>query len=846
MRFPRPAPWAALPLAWLAVAPSAFAQIPMRNMTLKSHFDDYPSPSGGTNYSACWSYIHSDGREYAVIGAGGGTAIYNVTNPGNAYRVGFIPGPNSPWREMKSYRNWIYVVSEGGGTGEGLQIIRMTDPEHPALAATYTANFHLAHTVSVDTARALLVCNGTRLNLGGGNGYSQAGMRILSIANPEAPVERSYWPAIALPIPDSLYVHDCVMVGNRLYASSVYSGILRVLDVTDPAAPTQIASWTYPGAFTHNSWPDASGNWLYVTDEVNGQLLKIFNISNLASPVLFDGFTPNPAAIVHNAHVKGSELYLSSYTEGVRILDASDPGHPAEFAWADSWPGPSGWYNGVWEVCPYFPSGTVIASDRTTGLYVYRPIRHYGVLRAQVIDGGTNQPIAKTRVFLDGSADSLATALDGIGAFAPNPGSHTLTAHRFGYENATATASVGVGSNQTLNLVLKPKPTGSLSGVVRDAGTLSPLSDAEVTLDYTPLHAHTDAAGQYAFPSVPADAYRVEVHRAGYVPLTFNRDIAPTANTLDVLLVPVSSYDALETPTPWVVGATGDQATSGIWVRVDPLGTGTAAAAPALGLARASRNGAPLAHEEKGFTTGPVQPEDDNTPAPGTMCFVTGQGTNSALVDENDVDGGRTSLTTPPLDGTGMSIPTIGYWRWFYSNGDGERHWLAVLISGDGTTWVPVDTTRGVWNEWQEKTIRIADYVAPSDQVRLRFQAADFGAYIVEAGIDDLTLFDAGGPTGFPLPPPPTRLAFAAPRPNPARGAVELTLETGGGALAVEILDLAGRRVRTLFQGPAPPGTLRLPWRGTDDHGRRLGAGLYFARARTGGEESVTRFAFVP
>ena len=330
MRFPRPAPWAALPLAWLAVAPSALAQIPMRNMTLKSHFDDYPSPSGSTNYSACWSYIHSDGREYAVIGAGGGTAIYNVTNPGNAYRVGFIPGPNSPWREMKSYRNWIYVVSEGGGTGEGLQIIRMTDPEHPALAATYTANFHLAHTVSVDTARALLVCNGTRLNLGGGNGYSQSGMRILSIANPEAPVERSYWPAIALPIPDSLYVHDCVMVGNRLYASSVYSGILRVLDVTDTAAPTQITSWTYPGAFTHNSWPDASGNWLYVTDEVNGQLLKIFNISNLASPVLFNGFTPNPAAIVHNAHVKGSELYLSSYTEGVRILDASDPGHPAD------------------------------------------------------------------------------------------------------------------------------------------------------------------------------------------------------------------------------------------------------------------------------------------------------------------------------------------------------------------------------------------------------------------------------------------------------------------------------------------------------------------------------------
>src|SRR5262245_34798514 len=128
MRFPRPALWAALPFFWLAVAPSAHAQIPMRNMTLLSHFDDYPPPAGGIGYSACWSYIHHDGREYAVIGTTGGTAIYNVTDPANAYRVGFIPGPNSMWREMKSYRNWIYVVSEGGGTGQGLQIIRMSNP----------------------------------------------------------------------------------------------------------------------------------------------------------------------------------------------------------------------------------------------------------------------------------------------------------------------------------------------------------------------------------------------------------------------------------------------------------------------------------------------------------------------------------------------------------------------------------------------------------------------------------------------------------------------------------------------------------------------------------------------
>ena len=43
--------------------------------------------------------------------------------------------------------------------------------------------------------------------------------------------------------------------------------------------PVELVSWTYPGAFTHNAWPDDSGDFLYVTDEVNGQPLKIFDIT---------------------------------------------------------------------------------------------------------------------------------------------------------------------------------------------------------------------------------------------------------------------------------------------------------------------------------------------------------------------------------------------------------------------------------------------------------------------------------------------------------------------------------------------------------------------------------------
>jgi hypothetical protein len=121
--FPLPPPvLAAFSLFLVAAAPAA-AQV-SRNVALVAH----PTPTW-TQYSACWSYVHSDGREYAVIGTSLGTAIYRLTNPASPVLVAHITGPTSQWREMKQYRDWMYVVSEGQGAGAGLQIIRMTNPD---------------------------------------------------------------------------------------------------------------------------------------------------------------------------------------------------------------------------------------------------------------------------------------------------------------------------------------------------------------------------------------------------------------------------------------------------------------------------------------------------------------------------------------------------------------------------------------------------------------------------------------------------------------------------------------------------------------------------------------------
>jgi choice-of-anchor B domain-containing protein len=781
-----------LTLAGLAaLASPAFPQVTTRNMALLSHRNDFPNGGSaainGNNYSACWSYIHGDGREYAVLGTAEGTAIYNVTDPAGSYLVGFIPGPATTWREMKSYRNWIYVVTDL--TGAGVQIIRMTDPEQPVLAATYAADFTSAHTVSVDTTRALLFCNGTA---GTGDLSDGNGMRILSLADPEAPVELSWWPGGSIPIPHCDYVHDSVPFGNLLYASTfcsrtlpVSNGRVRVLDISDPTQPTEIAAWAYPGhQITHSAWPDASGNWLYVADERNDviQPLKIFDVSNLAAPVLVNEITSNPRAVIHNPRVKGNELYLANYTEGVRVLDITDPAHPAEFAWADSWPGPSGGWDSVWEVCPYFPSGTAIASDDATGLYVYRPVRDYGILRVTMVDAGTLLPLQGITVALTTQGDSLTTPADGIVQFAPSPGTHTVRAREFGYADASATRELALGSREAVTLAMVAAPRADFGGSVSNAVSGAALEGAEIVLTGTPLpKAFTDQLGRFRMDDIPSGLYQIEVRRPGFVPSEVINQIGPDATQRDFQLAPACIWDALESESGWEgplpAETEPDNAIRGQWVRVEPLGTrvsedghhhrakkGDMAGGGKFLTGSATAGGSGVQHlgggEGDGAPPGQVQPELDRSPPPGSFCFVTGQGTDSLDFAEADVDNGKTTLASPMLDVTAMTDPRIGYWRWFYGSGPDDR--LEVwLYSLPDLGRRPISVTAGIHNEWHEQAIRVRDYTV-GNLLWLTFVAVDAGEpSIVEAGIDDLILYDAANPLGC-VPTPTLVTGFEA------------------------------------------------------------------------------------
>ena len=878
----------------LAVPAAAAPVVVKRNMDVLANRNDFPGAGGAVNYSSCWVYVHGNGREFAALGVNTGTAIYEITNPSAPVLKGFIPGPTSVWREIKSYRNWIYVVSEESDSPlAGVQIIRMTNPDQPVLAATYRSDFVESHTVSIDTTRALLVCNGTKDAAG-----HELGLRLLSLANPEAPVQLARWPAGPGYVPHELYVHDSVPVGNRLYAAMLYSG-MRVFDIANPAAPAEIVDWVYPGVFAHNSWPDSTGRWLYVTDEMTGEPLKIFDLVNPADPVYVNGITSNPHAIVHNAHVKGRELYLSSYTEGVRVLDLSDPAHPAEFAWMDPFAEPSGGYLGVWEVCPYLPSGNLIASDRHHGLFVLRPQRNYGIVEVQV--QADDSAMTPTTCGLDGCSclpsectcpghahavppgpegaivrlvtlgDSLAAPPDGKVRFAPFPGIAPIKAGKFGYESANGVAFVQNGGLTTLPLTIVRRPSTTLDATLRAASDGVPIADGEVVLPGTPLHAHSDSTGAAGFASVPQDHYRIQVCAPGFAPIEFERDLGAAPTVIDIPLTPVLVRDRFEFPSGWTVNGTGDDATSGRWILVEPLGTGEpdpalvasgtsaaratacasaarpaathcapapAASAPPRASARGIPGGPGLDHEgeETSAYPGEIQPEVDRTPGTGQKCWVTGQGTNPLAVREQDIDNGRTTLTSPRFDLSNLADPVIGWWRWFFTDINDYHDWLAVLVSADdGQTWVPADTLRGLHNHWVQDSVRVRDHVTPTAFMRVRFVAADLGEEsVVEAALDEFSVWDAESPIVEVPPAAAEAIRLAGPWPNPSAGVVTLALELPV-ATTVEaaVYDLAGRRVRELYRERASAGRLVLDWNGNDAAGRPVPAGLYLVRVRT-------------
>ncbi len=94
--------------------------------------------------------------------------------------------------------------------------------------------------------------------------------------------------------------------------------------------------------------------------------------------------------------------------------------------------------------------------------------------------------------------------------------------------------------------------------------------------------------------------------------------------------------------------------------------------------------------------------------------------------------------------------------------------------------------------------------------------------------------------TSVPRIDPVAVRVFAAPNPFTRRVEIRLALARAGD-MGVDVLDVSGRVVRRLLNGPRPAGALTCEWDGRDEASREAAPGLFFIRARHGTEVATAR-----
>ena len=845
MTRPRPVPLVlslALVLAiTLITAQPARAQ-QSRNITLLSHMDKYST----AGYSSCWSYIHSDGREYAVEFSKSGASFVRLTDPEHPVEVGFINLPDSDWHEGRQYQNFFYVITEfvNNATAGGLTVIDMTDPDNPRKVANYNSPLYWAHTIEIDTARGFLYAPGGTAKLEPGVGVQ--GLIIFSLADPRNPTIIGVY---GNEFPD--YCHTIHVRGTRGYASMQILGTVHILDLTDPAHPVKIAEIDTPGGLdkngdplqartTHSSWTSQDERYLYVSDEKSIVGLYVFDIQNLANIQRVYSFEGMPArTIAHDPVVRGNLLFSSYYSAGARVYDISNPAWPVEIGFYDTYPGRDGGFVGNWEVAPLFPSGIFIASDIQTGLYVFRLTGTYGIVRGTVRNGPNGPALSGAVVSQSPTGPSTISFRDGRYSLAvPSTGSATLNVTLFGFDPLSKSVSVSAGNDKTLDLALRPSDAGVLSGVIRNA-TGTGLNGAEIEIMGTPLRAMSSGGGVYSFPSVPAGSYTVRCIRPGHAPRSLQATVAKAkTTTLNFSLTAALTYFDVETDQGWSLADMHDDATRGIWVRAVPIGTFP-------------------------FHQGTIyQTDKDRTPDPGAACFVTGNAPTEPCPPERDCSlndalfgDATTTLTSPDFHFTGVSDPRIGYWRWFmnYIFEIDPANPLVTEISGDGGgTWITVETLHEADPVWNYVEIPVASYIPQPTDVRIRFIASTRrGQSWVEAAVDDISGYSGTGSGSGSLAAsiastPSAAATIGRPFPSPTQGAASLELRMARAAqVRAELYDVRGRLVRTLQDGVMPAGLHTFRWDGRGVGGAPAAAGVYWLKIEAAGVERVSRLVVI-
>ena len=307
-------------------------------------------------------------------GGVGGLALWDVTDPTSPHELGFLENLGVHELSLISRPNGVFALlavpfSEpitdlffGAPVGD-FQLVDVSDPANPALTDDWGATKD-------------------------GGFPSGTSFFLPPPYDCADPLCRGDFPAI--------FAHSASASGDGRTAYVSYWDLgAVVLDISDPADVGYVGRTVYPAASdgdTHSAVANQAGTLLATTDEDFSPLsfrnlpgdtwgfARLWSLSDPSDPAhVSDVTTPHSLTTntggffsAHNPQFDGSKLYVSWYSDGVRIFDVSSPAKPREVAFyrpqpssgaLSSHPVPLDW--GVYKL-----GSSIYLSDMFHGLYV--------------------------------------------------------------------------------------------------------------------------------------------------------------------------------------------------------------------------------------------------------------------------------------------------------------------------------------------------------------------------------------------------------------------------------------------------------------------------------------------
>jgi hypothetical protein len=204
--------------------------------------------------------------------------------------------------------NYIYIADQYNG----LCIFDISDPSNPIFTGHYDTGGFTEYVVVKDSIAYLA--------------DGDSGLVILNVSDPSNPGYLGGWT-------QSNYYAVTVFVADTIaYLGNILGDPLKIINVANPSNPFLIANFPQnPGggvivsACVVDTFAFLAGSWGIADDLYH---FLIANVSDPANPVFLSGLEFDQASI--KVVVEGNYAYVNNQSDGIRIIDISNPEQPIE------------------------------------------------------------------------------------------------------------------------------------------------------------------------------------------------------------------------------------------------------------------------------------------------------------------------------------------------------------------------------------------------------------------------------------------------------------------------------------------------------------------------------------